>query len=85
MSLLTLRAVERRLRKPANECAGHAHVLTLLNSSEPKGEDTKFNFYTYYDEEDLVAGKHDKFVLGKIARVLYAYRALAKVITVEDQ
>jgi hypothetical protein len=82
VTMTAAKQLEYALRELDASCY---EALGLLSSTEPKSEDTKFNFLVYYGEDDLVAGKHDRFVLGKIARVLFAYRALAKMITVEDQ
>jgi Phosphotransferase enzyme family len=42
-----------------------------------------YNFYAYYDISELKEGKHDKFVMGKIARALFAYRTLAVIETIQ--
>jgi hypothetical protein len=44
----------------------------------------RFNLYRYFEHDELKQRKHDKFVFGKIARVLLAYRALASTLIIGD-
>jgi hypothetical protein len=73
--------LEYALRELDASCV---EILTRLVDAEVAGAIGSFNFYRYFSPDDLKERRHDKFVLGKTARVLFAYRALARIVTIED-
>lgn len=81
ITMMAAKQLEYALRDIDESCTS---TLKLLREADVKG-DQGYNFYHSYSAEDLKKRTHDKFVLGKIGRVLFAYFALVKILMHDGQ
>ncbi len=56
-------------------------TLKILLASLDEETPSTLNFYDHLQKSEIVSSEHNKYVLGKIGRALFAYKTLAIVIS----
>jgi hypothetical protein len=78
IAMTSAKQLEYAMREIDKSCK---KTLERFRNTPINTHDSHFNLYNYFQISELKGRIHDKFVLGKIARALFAYHALASVMT----
>jgi hypothetical protein len=77
IAMTSIKQLEYALRDVDESCL---EMLTRMQN----GTVQEYNLYKYYTSAELREENYNRFVMGKIARVLFAYRAFARVVNPQE-